>query len=116
MFVTDHDWQSAWVHLLHVYLNVFYQTVAIQIKNKIVNKVEAIAHNNEWQLVRQFCLFQKVFDSLGIEAVGFATNAFDLFDLACFARGLDVFEVNVWFLAKVDYRAEKIEETFVALK
>lgn len=36
---------------LNVYLDEFDETVLVQIKDEIMNKVEAVADNNEWKLV-----------------------------------------------------------------
>ncbi len=41
------------VDLLHVDLNVLLQAVAIEIQHQIVDKVEPIAHNDQWELVSQ---------------------------------------------------------------
>lgn len=41
-------------HLLHIDFDVFLEVVSIQVEYKIMNEVEAIAHNNERQLVGEF--------------------------------------------------------------
>lgn len=41
------------MHLLHIDLNVFLQAVAVQVQNQIVDKIEAVTHNDQRQLVSQ---------------------------------------------------------------
>lgn len=41
-------------HFLHVDLDVLLQAVSVQVEYKIMDEVEAIAHNNERQLVGEF--------------------------------------------------------------
>lgn len=43
------------MYLLHVDLNVFLQTVAVQVQHQIVYKIKAITHNDQGQLVSQLC-------------------------------------------------------------
>ena len=59
---------------------------------------------------------EEVFDSFGIIAIRFTTNAFDFFNLASLARRLDVFEMHLGILAEVDDRSEEVEEPFKALQ
>lgn len=46
-------------YLLHINLNVLLQIVAVQIKNQVVDEIKAVAHNDERQLISQFCFLQK---------------------------------------------------------
>lgn len=41
-------------YLLHINLNVLLQIVAVQIKNQVVDKIKAVAHDDERQLISQF--------------------------------------------------------------
>lgn len=41
------------MYLLHVDLNVFLQAVAVQVQNQIVDKIKAVAHDDQRQLVSQ---------------------------------------------------------------
>jgi len=45
-------------HLLDVDLDVLLQVVAVQVQHKVVNVVETIADNDQWQLVGQLRLLQ----------------------------------------------------------
>lgn len=42
------------LYLLDVNLDVLLQVVAVQIKDQVVDKVEAVAHDDERQLIGQF--------------------------------------------------------------
>jgi len=66
-----------------------------------------------WSLLIN-CL-QEVFNAFSVVAIRFATDAFNFFDLACFASSLDVLEVHLWILAKVDDWSQKVEQTFKTL-
>lgn len=41
------------MYLLYVDLNVFLQAVAVQVQHQIVDKIKAVTHNDQWQLVSQ---------------------------------------------------------------
>ena len=47
---------SAQVYLLHVDLDVLLQGVAVEIQHQVVDEVEAVAHDDERQLVRKLGL------------------------------------------------------------
>lgn len=55
---------------------------------------------------------EEVFDSISIVTVALTTDPLYFFDLACFARGLDVFEVDVSILAEVDDRTKEVEQPY----
>ena len=44
------------MYLLHIDLNVFLQAVAVQVQDQIVDKIKAVTHNDQRQLVRQLGL------------------------------------------------------------
>lgn len=44
------------MYLLHVDLNVFLQAVAVQVQHQIVDKVKAVTHDDQRQLVSQLGL------------------------------------------------------------
>lgn len=44
------------MYLLHIDLNVFLQAVAVQVQHQIVDKIKAVTHNDQRQLVSQLCL------------------------------------------------------------
>ena len=76
-----------------------------------MDEVESIAHDDQRQLIGQFGFFQEILHALGIVAVRFSADAFDLFDLTCFTGCLNVFEVHILLLTEVNDGAKKIEET-----
>ena len=45
---------SSNAHLLHVDLDVLLQVVAVKVQHQVVNEVEAVAHDDERQLIGQF--------------------------------------------------------------
>jgi len=92
------------------------ETVAVEIKHQVVDKVEAVADDDQRQLVRQLGLLQKVLDALGVVAVGLAADALHLLNLARLARRLNVLEVNLRILAEVDDGAQEVEQALKALK
>lgn len=64
-----------------------------------------------------FCTdLEEVLHTFGVVAIAFSADSLHLFDLACFARGLNVFEVNFRILAEVHNGAQEIEQTFKAKK
>ena len=72
---------TAQTYLLYINFNVFLQIVAIQVEHKVVYKVEAIAHNDEWQLISELGLLQETLDAFWVVAVALTTDAFNLLDL-----------------------------------
>lgn len=46
-------------NLLNVDLNVFLQIVAVEVEHQVVNKVEAVAHNDQGELVSQLGFLKK---------------------------------------------------------
>lgn len=41
------------MYLLHIDLNVFLQAVAVQVQDQIMDKIKAVTHNDQRQLVGQ---------------------------------------------------------------
>lgn len=41
------------IYLLHIDLNVFLQAVAVQVQDQIVDKIKAVTHNDQRQLISQ---------------------------------------------------------------
>lgn len=72
-------------HLLDIYFNVFLQTVAIQIQDKIMYKVKTVTHYNKGKLVCELCFLQEIFNSFRIVAIGFPAYPLHFFDLASLA-------------------------------
>lgn len=54
---------------------------------------------------------EEVLDTLRVVAVALSTDPLHLFDLACLAGSLDVFEVNFRILTEVYNRAQEVEQT-----
>lgn len=73
--------------------------------------VEAVADDDEGELVGKLGLLEEVLDLLGVVEVALADDALDLPDLAGARRGLDVLEVHLGVLADVDDRAEVVVES-----
>lgn len=121
-------------NLLDVDLNVLLQVVAVQIEDKVVDKVEAVADDDQRKLISELGFLEEVLDSLGVVNARLAANALDLLHLTSLARSLhkkkseysnsskpvlsylDVLEVHIGLLRKVDNRAEVVVETLKALE
>lgn len=41
------------MYLLHIDLNVFLEAVTVEVQDQVVDKIKAIAHDNQRQLVSQ---------------------------------------------------------------
>lgn len=54
MRTCSHRHVSVEPHLLNVDLNVLLQVVAVQVEHQVVDEVEAVADDDEWQLVGEF--------------------------------------------------------------
>lgn len=54
---------------------------------------------------------EEVLDTFRVVAVALSTDPLHLFDLACLAGGLDVFEVNFGVLTEVHNGAQEIKQT-----
>lgn len=66
------------------------------------------------KLAKYYCStsdLEEVLHTLGVVAVTFSTDSLHLFDLACLAGGLDVFEVDFGVLTEVHNRAQEVEQT-----
>ena len=53
---------------------------------------------------------EEVFDLLRLVAVALSADSLHLFDLACLTSCLDVFKVNISFLAKVHDRPQEVKQ------
>lgn len=76
-----------------------------------MDKVESVTDNDQRQLVCQFCLLQEVFHPLWIIAVTLPTNSLHFLDLSSFTRSLDVLEMHIRILTKVNNGSQKVEQT-----
>lgn len=54
---------------------------------------------------------EEVLHTFRVVAVTLSADSLDLFDLACLAGGLDIFEVDLWILAKVHNGTQEVEQT-----
>lgn len=54
---------------------------------------------------------QEVLHTFRVIAVTLPADSLHLFDLACLAGGLDIFEVDLWILAEVHNRTQEVEQT-----
>jgi hypothetical protein len=96
------------VNSLNIYLNKFGEAVLVKVENKIMDKIKPIADNNEGKLVREFCLLEEILDFLRVVEVTLPANALDFPNLSSASGGLDILEMNLRILAKVDNRPEVI--------
>jgi hypothetical protein len=108
--------EAGWVDLLHVDLDVLALVVLVQVDHQIAHKVEAVAHDDEGQLVRQLGLLQEVLDTLGIEKLVLTADTLNLTELASLDGSLDVLEDDLGVLAEVDNGAKEVEETLEGLE
>lgn len=100
------------VDALNVDLDEVGEPVLVQVKDEVVNVVEAVADDDEGELIGELGFLEKVFDLLGVVKVALAYDAFDLADLTRPRRRLNVLEVDLRVLAKVDDGAEVVVETW----
>jgi len=100
------------VDLLDVNFDELGQTVLVQIENQVVHKVEPIADNDKRKLVLKFGLLEEVLDFLRVVVVALSADALDLADLVRASCRLDVLEMDLRVLAKVDDRSKIIVETW----
>ena len=76
-----------------------------------MHEIEAVANNNEWELISQLGFLQEILDLLGIVVVGLPTDAFNLTNLTSPRCGLDVLEVDLRVIAKIYDRSEVVIKT-----
>lgn len=105
---TDHLKGLDRINLLNVHLDELDQAVLVKIANEVVDKVEAIAGDNEWELVGELGFFEEILDLLRIIEVTSPTDTLNLADLTSASGGPDVLEVNFGTPAEVDNRAKII--------
>jgi len=94
------------VHTLHVHLDELRETVLVEVQNEVVHEIEAVANDDEWELISQLGFLQEVLDFLGIVVVGLPTDALNFTNLTSPRCGLDVLEVDLRVIAKVYNRTE----------
>ena len=99
------------IHSLDVNFDELGQPVLVQIENQVVHEIESIANDDERKLVLKFCLLEEVLDFLWVVVVALPANTFDLSDLVRAGSRLDVLEVDLGVLAKVDDGTEVVVET-----
>ena len=73
-----------------------------------MHEVEAVADDDERELVRELGFFEEVLDFLRVVEVALAADALNFADLAGASGGLDVLEVDLTVGAQVDDRAEVV--------
>jgi len=88
--------------LLNIHLNEFGEAILVQVEDEVVDKVETITDNDEWELIGELGLLEEVLDLLQIIEVTFSANVFALTNLAGASGSLDVFKVNLRILTEVD--------------
>ena len=70
-------------------LNVLLQIVAVEIEHEVVDEVEAVADDDERELVGELGLLQEVLDAIGVVAVALAADTLHLLDLSSLACRLN---------------------------
>ena len=80
-----------WDALLHIQ----------EVEDEVVDEVEAIADDDERELVGELGLLEEVLDALGIVAVALTADTLHLLDLSSLAGSLDTQDNNV--MIKVFY-------------
>ena len=68
--------------MLHINFNELGQVILVQVEDKAVDEVEAIANNDERKLVLKLDLLKEVLDFLWIVEIAFVTDTLDFPDLA----------------------------------
>ena len=96
---------------MHVHLDELRQPILVQVQNEVVNKVESVADNDEWKLIRQLGLLKEVLDLLRVVIVALSTDTFYFSYLTSAACCLNVLEVYFGILAEIDNGAEIVVET-----
>jgi hypothetical protein len=99
---------------LDIYLVKFGETVLVKVENEIMNK-NLIADNDEGKLVLEFRLFEEVLDFLTVMKVTLSANMLDFLNLTGASVSLDILEMNLRILAKVDNRPEVLVEACLVL-
>ena len=85
--------------MLDVDFDELRQAILVQVEHQVRDEVEAIANNDESDLVLKLDLLEEDLDFLRIVEVAFTTDTLDFPDLASASRRLNVFKVNLRILA-----------------
>lgn len=73
-----------------------------------MHEVEAIAHDDERELIREFGFLEEILDFLRVVEVTLATDTLNFTDPTSPGGGLDILEVHLGILAQVDHQAKVI--------
>jgi hypothetical protein len=76
-----------------------------------MHEIEPVADDDERKLVLKFGFLEEVLDFLRVVVVALSADTFDLSDLVRAGGRLDVLEVDLGVLAKVDNRSKIVVET-----
>jgi hypothetical protein len=87
---------------LNIHLDEFREAILVQVEDEVMDEVETIVDNDEWELIGELGFLEEVFDLLQIIEVTLSANAFDLTDLTSASGSLDVLKVNLGILAEVE--------------
>lgn len=99
------------VDALDIHLDEVGKTILVEIEHQVVDKVEAIADNDEGELIRQLGFLQEVLDLLRVVEIALAADALHFSDLASARRGLNILEVDFRILVEIDDGTEIVVET-----
>ena len=101
---------------MNIDLDVLLEIIPVEVQDQVMDEVKSVTDNDERQLVGELGLLEEVFDPLWVVAIALSANPLHLLDLSRLASGLDVLEVDLSVLAKVDDRSEEVKESFEALE
>ena len=96
---------------MYIYLDETGEPILVKVEHEVVDKIEAVADDDERELVCEFRLLEEVLDLLGIVVVRLATDTLDFADLASTCRCLDVLEVHFRVLTEVNNGAKVIVQS-----
>ena len=99
------------IDTLHINFDELREAVLIEIKNEIMDKVEAVADDDKGKLILKLCFLQEILDLLWIVMVAFPTDTLNFTNLAGPSGSLDILKVHFWIFAEVHNRPKVVVET-----
>ena len=96
------------IDLLHVNLDELRKAVLVEVQDQVVHEVEAVADDDERELVLELGFFEEVLDFLRVVEIALATDTLNRPDLTSTRGSLNVLKVDFGILAQVNDRAKII--------